>query len=253
MASTNICLELTLLYVAWRCRLYRHLVFFSAYIVLVTVQEFLGWWVSKIPWFHSSAYFYIFWSAQLVLSLIRLLTIAEIAKRSLRGYPAVWTLSWEILSAAGVILLSWATYSAIPYVHHPKKFIAVGGQHFELMQAILLLLVLILGVYYHVRVPALYRLILIGICIYSAVEVANSQLYLLNSKAAESIFGHIRQASYPISLTIWTYAVWRWGAASNTAPELISQGKYDELSPQIHDRLKELNDKLFDLTGKRRR
>jgi hypothetical protein len=253
MAPTSICLELTLLFVAWRCRLYRQLTFFSAYIVLVTVEELSGWWVSKTPWFYSGAFLYIYWYSQLVLSLLRLLTIAEIAKRSLRGYPAIWTLAWEILSAATLILLSWTTYSVVPYVHHVRRFIAVGGQRFELMQAILLLLVLVFGAYYHVRVPALYRLVLIGICIYSVVEVANSQMYLLRSALADSIFGYIRQGSYPISLAIWTYAVWRYGSSSNTPPELISQAAYDELSPQIHDRMRDLNDNLSDFMGKRRR
>ena len=253
MAPTSICLELTLLYGAWKCRLYRQLAFFSAYIVLVIVQELFGWWVSKTPWFYSDAYYYIFWSTQLVLSLLRLLTIAEIAKRSLRGYPAIWTLAWQILSGAAVILLSWATYSAVPYWHHVKRFIAVGGQRFELMQAVLLLLVLALVAYYHLRVAPLYRFVLIGICIYAAVTVADSQLYLLNSKMADSIFGYVRQGSYSISLAVWTYAVWRWGRTPATPPDLISQQKYDELSPQVHDRLRELNDKLANLGGERRK
>lgn len=252
VAPTTIFLELALCSVAWRCRLYRQLAFFSAYIVLVTIEEFSGWWVSKTPWFHSDTYYYIFWSTQLALSLLRLLTIAEIARRSLRGYRAIWALAWQTLSAAAFVLLSWTAYSTVPYVHHVKRFIAIGGQRFEFMQAILLLLVMVLGAYYHLHVAALYRLILIGMCICSAEAVTSSQLYLLNNnRLAESIFGYIRQGYYPIPLAIWIYAVWRWGAASIAPPDLITQEKYDELSPQVHDRLRELNDKLAKLSGER--
>jgi hypothetical protein len=221
--------------------------------VLITAVEIGGWWVSKYPWFNSPAYLRIFWSTQLILSILRLLMIIEIARRSLRAYPAVWSFAWWALSAAGAVLLSWTAYSVAQNVHHFKTLIAVGGQRFEFMQAILLLLLLALGSYYQLRIPPLYRLIVIGMCIYSAVQMSNSELYLLKSPRADLIFGYIRQGSYPISLVIWVYAVWRWGATPAESPELISQSAYDKISPQIHDRLRELNDKLSDLTGKRRR
>jgi type VI protein secretion system component VasK len=115
------------------------------------------------------------------------------------------------------------------------------------MQALLLLLVLLLGVYYQVRISHMYRLILIGFCVYSAVQVANNQFLLLNNAPGDSVFGYIRKGSFLIALAIWTYAVWRWGADSTTPHNLISQSQYNELSPQIHDRLRELNDKLAKL------
>jgi hypothetical protein len=68
----------------------------------------------------------------------------------------------------------------------------------------------------------------------------------------DSIFGYIRRGSFLVASLIWTYALWRWGTISNTPPELISQGKYDDVSPQVHDRLRQLNGKLSDLIGKRR-
>ena len=253
IAPSNIGLELALLLISYRRRLYRQLVFFSAYVVLLNLLEVVGWCVAPTHWFISDGYRDIYWGTQFVLSLLRLLTIAEISRRSLRGYPTVWTLSWQILSASALILLSWTTYSAIQNVHHFERFIGVGGQRFECMQAILLLLLFVLGIYYHVRIPPLYRWILIGICIYSALEVANSQFYLLKSALGDSMFAYIRRGSFPISLAIWTYAVWRWGDDSNNPPELISQSQYDDLSPKIHDRLRDLNDKLSDLTGKRPR
>jgi len=246
-------LEVTLLVVACRRRLYKRLAFFFAYVVLVPVWEIGEWWVSFTPWFYSVSYGYVFWSTQFVLSLLRLLTIGEIARRSLRGYPAVWTFAWRALSIAALLLFSWTTYSAFQYAHHFRRFLAIGGQRFEFMQAILLLLLLFLGVYYRVQVSRLYRWILIGICIYSSVQIANNQFLLLNKLSADSIFTYIRRGSFIAPVAIWTYAVWRWGNTPAQPPELISQSAYDKISPEIHDRLRELNDKLADLTGKRRR
>jgi hypothetical protein len=247
-----ICLDFALLVLLIRRKLYRKLLFFFAYVVLLSVQEPVGWWISFLPWSRSPTWSTTYWSIQFFLSLLRLLTIAEISRRSLISYPAVWSFGWRMLSAAAAILVAWTAYSAFQSRHHFRIFIAVGGQRFETMQAILLLLLLFLGVYYRVQISQLYRMILIGICIYSAIQIANNPL-LLAKIPADSVFGYIRRGSFLIPMVIWTYAVWRWGGTSSTPPDLISQEKYDELSPQIHDRLKELNDKLSDLTGARRR
>jgi hypothetical protein len=245
-----VCFELALCYTAYKRRLSRQLTFFSVYIVLLTVQDIASWGVKYAPWFSSPSYRYIFYSVQFVLSLLRLLTIGEIARRTLRGYPAVWGFTWRALSAVTVFLFSWTTYSAIQRAHHFRRFLAVGSQRFELMQTILLLLFLFLVVYYRVQISLLYRLILVGIGIYSAVQLVTNQLLLLNKLPADSIGDYIGRGLFLVPLAIWTYAVWRWGAASNNPPELISQSQYDDLSPQIHDRLKDLNDKLNKL-GKR--
>jgi hypothetical protein len=245
-------LDCVLLFLLFRKKLYRQLKFFCVYIVILCLLEPAGFWISFLPWFLSPAWSTTYWSIQFVLSLLRLLTIAEISRRSLVAYPAVWSFGWRMLSAAAAILFSWTAYSAFKGRHHFRIFIAVGGQRFEIMQVILLLLVLFLGVYYHVRISQLNRMILIGICIFSAIQIANDPL-LLAKIPADSVFGYIRPGSFLIPMMIWTYAVWRWGGTSTAPPDLISQEKYDELSPQIHDRLQELNDKLSDLTGKRRR
>jgi len=249
----NIGLQLALLFISFKRRLYRQLVFFFTYIFLLNLNDGVGWSVFFSPWSQTAGWRNAYWFFQFILSLLRLLTIAEISRGSLRSYPAVWGLAWRTMSAAAVILLTWTTESAIQNAHHMRKFIAVGGQRFEFMEAILLLFLLLLGAYYHVRISPLYRLILIGICIYSALLVADNQFWLLKTILGDSIFAYVRRGAFPISLAIWTYAVWRWGATSNSPPELISQATYDELSPQIHDRLRELNDRLADFVGKGQR
>jgi len=245
-------LDLALLFISYRRKLWRQLKFFSAYVALLIPFEIAGWWISYLPWFYSAGYLYTFWSIQFAFSLLRFLTIAEIARRSLRGYPAVWAFAWRILSFATLGFLLWTTHSAIQYEHHFRRFLAVPGQRFELMQAILLLLFLFLGLYYRVQISPLYRLILIGLCVYSVIQVANDQILLLNKLPADSIFAYIRRGSFLVPSAIWTYAVWRWGASTALEPRLIPQAVYDELSPQVHDRLRDLNDKLSNLTSGRR-
>jgi hypothetical protein len=252
-APCSFLLELALVILSYKRRLYRQLFFFPAYIALLALYDPIDYWVSDYPFFGSIAYNYIYWSTQLALSLLRLLTIAEISRRSLRGYPAVWAFGWRLLTATSVLLLSWTVYSAILRMHHFRQFIAATDQRFEFMQAIVLLLLLLLGAYYRVQISPLYRLILVGICIYSAVEIADSPFFALKTFPGVAIFGYIRRGLFPVLLAIWAYAVWRWGGTPTTPPDLLSQEKHDELSPQIHGRLKGLNDKLSELMGKRLR
>jgi hypothetical protein len=120
------------------------------------------------------------------------------------------------------------------------------------MQAILLLLVLVIGVYYRLRIPRLYRLILIGIGIYASIQVTNNPLGINQLILPNSTFDFIRRGSILISLGVWLYAIWRSPRIPDVRPGLISQATYDELAPQVHDHLKELNDKLANLIGGRR-
>jgi hypothetical protein len=55
------------------------------------------------------------------------------------------------------------------------------------------------------------------------------------------------------ALVIWAYAVWHWSGVPETPPKLISQAAYDDIYPQIHHRLRDLNFKLASLFAGQRR
>ena len=248
-STTLACLYVVLLFFAFRRNLYQRLFFFTAYVILLVARDAAGLWVIHTSFYNLAAGLYIYWGSEFILTTLRLLTIAEISKRYLRGYPVVWAFALRLLTAVAVILLSWTAYSASQNVHHFRRFILVGDQRFEFMQAILLLLLFIIGIYYGLQISPLYRLILIGIGIYSSIQVADNQIGILHKMPPNSVFDYIRRGSFTVSLALWTYAVWRWAAVQDAKPKLISQATYDRLSPQLHDRLRELNDKLADLTG----
>jgi hypothetical protein len=233
-----------ILFLFFRRKLYRRLIFFTVYLVSLFIWGIVELWISRTPIYSSHRWFDVFWSVEFALSTLRLLTIAEISRRFLRGYPAVWTLAAWLLSGVATALLLWTVQSAIHNVHHVRRFILLGDQRFECMQAILLLLVLLIGVYYRLQIPLLYRLILTGIGIYACVQVTNNPLGINQLILPNSTFDFIRRGSILISLGTWLYAIWRSPRIPDVRPELISQATYDELAPQIHDRMRDLNDKL---------
>ncbi len=175
-----------------------------------------------------------------------LLMIAEIAIRSLRGYPSIWRPASTLLSVVAMALISWTVVSTMHYFGHRRQFVMVGDQHLVLAITILLLLLMAISSYYRVKIPPLYRLVLAGIGIYASIEVVANQIQF-QSRSGFSIWNNMRLSAFAVALILWIYAVLRRATLPADQTELIPQSKYDDLSPQIHDRLQTMNYKLTKL------
>src|SRR5580704_11407421 len=160
-------LHVALFILAFRRKLYRTLIFFFAYVMLLVPRDFIFLWISHTPLFRSLPVFYFYWITEFALSCLRLATIIEICWRSLRSYSVVWAIACRTLTAVGILLFSWAVNAAAHNTSRLRFFVTTGMQRFELMQAVLLLTVLAFGVYYRIHIPPFYRWVLTGICIYS--------------------------------------------------------------------------------------
>jgi hypothetical protein len=250
-------LLLFLLVLVFRNKVYGQLKFFVFYLLFASARTLAieSYWATPTSINDRSyyPYFYSFWITAFVLSFLRLFITLEICERVLRKYPAIRVLVWRIMASLAVVLFTWTLYFGIRNFGHVPRFILTFQQTTDVSFALLLLTLMGIGVYYRMRIPALYRVILIGSCVYSAVQIVDSELGRHTVYLPNSPFDLAQRLAYNLMLAIWTWAVWRWGKESTSSPEIVSQATYDELSPQIHDRLKELNDKLSDLTGKRRR
>jgi hypothetical protein len=240
-------LHIALFIFAFRRKLYQRLVFFFVYIMLLVPRDFIFLWISHTALFRTKSAFYFYWITDVSLSLLRLATIIEVCWRTLRNYPAVWALAWRALTGMGIMLLLWAVNSAAHNTSRLRFFVTSGMQKFEFMQAVLLLIVLAIGVYYRIHLPPLYRWVLTGICIYSAVQVANYELGRFTVHPTNTVFDFVRRYSFTASEAIWTWAVWRWAATPVSPPERIPQAVYELHSAEVHDRLRDLNDRLTKL------
>jgi len=237
-------------------RLFRPLRFFVLYLICANVRGYSLMWLGPSPpvtdrWFYP--YFYFFWISAFVLSFLRMFVILEICAAVLKEYPVVKAIGWWILAGLSAVLFSWTAYFAVRNLHHLRTLVLTFQQTTDISFALVLLTLMSIGVYYQIRIPQLYSLILIGSCIYSAEQALGSELGRYTPNPGNSPFDFAQRITFTLMIAIWTWAVWRWGKTPIQPPELISQSAYDNISPQIHDRLQELNDKLSDLTGKHRR
>ena len=225
----------------------RKLTSFAIYIWVLVPLDFYYLWLEHTPRYGKPFWIYFWWISQFVFSLLRLFVISEICWRALHVYPAIWSFMWRILAIVSSVLLIWTIRVAMQDVHRFPTFVTGWFQRFELMEAVLLLIVLAAGAYYHIIVPPLYRWILAGIGIYSAIQVANYNLGLLTNYPPLSVFDFIKRVSFVVASAIWAWGIWRWADVPSQRPVLISQQTYDDLSPQVRDRLRDLNDRLADL------
>jgi hypothetical protein len=236
--------------ILFRRKLYRRLFFFTTYLVISMITDVAWRWTSLTTAYYLRMAFYYYWTVEFLLTILRLLAFAEVSRRILRVYPTVFAAGSWILTAAAAILLSWTAYPAVHSVRHIWPRIVVANQRIGLMQAVLVLALLTIGAYYRIQIPSLYRLILVGIGVFASIQVVNNELLLRQSIVPYSVPDYMNRASMVVSTIIWTYAVWRWCGAPESQPELISQVQYEKLSPQIHDKMRDLNDKLAKLFGK---
>lgn len=245
------CLQVALLFLVIRKKAYRHLVFLAAYIFALIPRELIWLWIAHSSHQYDRWAFYFYYISDGILYSLRLLLIVEIARRALREYPAVWYFSWRILIFIGVAFAAWGAHAAIPNAHSKRLLFLSLERSYSITQAVLLLLVLCIGLYYRVSVSHFFRLILAGICIYSAVQIVNTELGRYIPKPALSAFDFIDRYSFTAMLAVWVWALWKWTPSPHRPPQLISQTEYDDISPQVHDRLRELNNRLGGLRKKR--
>jgi hypothetical protein len=237
-----------LLVLAVRYKLSRTLKSLVTYAVFACLQTVWMSCIGPVPKTYKDPgfyfYFYSYWVSAFILAYLRLYVILEICKLVLRDYSAVKMFAWRILSAVAVIMFSWTAYFAIRNAHHPGRLVLTFQQTTDLSFAVLLLTLMSLGVYYNMNIHIFYRRILVGSCIYSAEQVVSSELLRVSSHVTNSVFDFAARFSWLLMMAFWSWAVWRWAGAPIGQPELIPQAMYDNLSPRVHSRLRELNNRL---------
>lgn len=244
-------LSLALLLLVLGRNLYRRLPVFTLFVVSFVFRDVIALFVAYTPLYRTLTWYWIFWTSEFVLTAMYFFVIAEIARLFLRDYPSIWRFASRLLAAIGLSLTSWSIYSAIRYFGPPRLFVMVGDQRLVLTITILILLVMAIGAYYSLKLPPLFRLVLVGIGIYTAVQVVASQIEIQYRLGPNSVWDYLRRGAFAISVIVWIYGVWRWAGPPVRHAELISQSNYDVLSPQVHRRLRDVIQKLANLAGQR--
>ena len=146
-----------------RSRSYRSLPLFSAYTWLNLIGLSVGWWAYLRLGYSSRISFNIAWAAFGIVLAARGLAVAELCRRVLRPYDGVWALAWRLLVGVAMLLLVYAGLAVFGVRGGITAFLLTAEHGLELAAALVLLLLLAISNYYHIRVPTLEGMVALGL------------------------------------------------------------------------------------------
>lgn len=243
----GIALQIILVFLVLRRGLARRFPVFLSYLILLVLYELIYLSSIFIIGYKSHAVFMIFWTSQEILLVARGAVVAELCWQMLRPYKGIWEFCRLFLMGIGTALLLtaiWEAKSSGPWL---PRVVNMTDRGLEFTTLSILLFGLAFCRYYRVELERPIPLIALGLGIYSAVQVVNDTLFETWLRGYYPLWGHIRVYSFDIALALWLVAVWKALPARRPAPVLLTREVYDELSPQMTLRLRELNSRLLEI------
>ncbi len=223
--------------------------FFATYIVLNLCQAGFMLVLVFIPTLSPAIFAKLSWCAEGITLLAQAVATTEILGLTLRPYPGIWGLAWRALatvSALVVLIVGWLSHAR---GIEQLSFQLNRGYHITFSTAVIACLALVR--YYSIRVPSAFKMILAGFCLNSCVEVlVNTLIQVLFHKGYavhQTAWLIVNMLSFVAALTIWIVALWKPFPVDDRQIASPSDSAYRRLSPEINERLREINEKLLRL------
>lgn len=228
---------------------FRKLPLFTAYVSLNLCQAgFLV--VLYTVWGPSSLMsFTLAWYSECVTLFAQAFATSEILRITLRTYEGIWGLAWRALvvtSSVVILLVALATHT-----HWAIARWFELNRGFQITFASAVIACLLLVRYYSIVVPTAYKMILGGFCFYSCTEILiNTVLQAFLKKTYfdyQSVWQFSTMLSFVLVQVVWVAALRKPLPAEDRKRQPQSEGDYLRLSPEIDERLRQLNEKLKQL------
>jgi hypothetical protein len=242
--AANAALQLLIVSLIFTRRHYRTLPLFTSYIILNLCQAALLLPVYSHFGLASPTSYHIFWITQAVAMLAQTLASTELLHRALWDYPGIWALAWRLVMVAVtiVVIYSWATAD-----RESQWGLLTADRGYYLTFAVAMVSCLLLVRYYSISIDPVYKVLLGGFCLYSCATVLSDSLYkwlyLRKFKFLTDVWNDSEMVVFFFVLLVWTVALrLPVRVLAQSAPP--DQASYDQLSPQLNARLREINDVL---------
>jgi len=231
-----------------RREVYRRLPFFSIYILTVVMSGAAVWWTYHKYGYASLTSFSLAWVLQALALVARGVAVGELCHRVLSAYRGVWALAWRLMAGMSIFLMVYAGLAAYSNRDHLTAFILTAERGVELAAAVLLMLLLAISHYYGIRVPTPERLLIVGLCAWSLVQVLNDIGFhiWLSSETYFAWANKIRMLSYQAAVLVWIFAVRRPLPTEQPQPAM-NAALYNRVAPEVNLRLQALNDRLLEI------
>jgi hypothetical protein len=228
--------------VLWR-RNVRSIPFFSIYLSVNLLNAFVLAVSYRVLDPQSPVLFRIVWGWQVLVTCVRALAVAEICRLLLAGYRGIWSLARRVLLSCTVLVL---VYAFLVSDHQWNSAILAGNRAVELSIAVVIVALLVFLRHYQVVAEPTLRNLAIGFFLFSCFEVLNYTILEHWLKPYAPFWNFLEVLSYLACLLIWTWALCKPLPQLATDPTLLPGSVYQQLSPEINLRLRQLNERLSD-------
>ncbi|NDQ56195.1 MAG: hypothetical protein GZ088_03870 [Acidipila sp.] len=193
----------------------------------------------------SGRYFYFYWISQAVLLTARGLVVAELCYRVVRPYRGVWMLARLLLLLTAATLLVFAAIESAGAAVSLDRFIPATEQGLEF--AVVGSLLALLGVcrYYGLALDLVTRAVALGLALYSILTIVNNSMIFKSILPHFWLWAVLWRVSYQGALLVWVWPLLRPLAEREPLPVMASAGRYQELAPELSERMRELNNRLL--------
>jgi len=214
---------------------------FFVYVLLDFLQCFVLWGSYWIWGFRSSIAGQIAWGSQGVVMTARAVAVAQICQRVLAKYRGVWALAKRLLSLTAVVVLlySWAI------ARGGWQFAVLNGHRaIDLAIASVIVILLLFTRYYGIVVEPAVRVLTTGFFLYSSFYVLNDTIlerWLYDYSKRWNLLG---SSAILASVLLWIWGLREPQPQATLEPEMLPEGIYRGVCPEINEHLRALNDHL---------
>jgi len=235
-------LELVLMFLLLRRKLYRSHPSFFIYVLVAILQS--GAVAVSYRYFgsQSATSYDVGWGSQAVVICARWFAVMEIARKSLAEYSGIWAMASRVLFVLAACVL---VYSIVSSGSRWTLIVLNADRSAELCIASFIVGMFLFLRYYSVPLSHLERTLAIGFCLYSCFFVINDSIYENWLRAAGPLWNHLEMLTYFATLLLWIGAVsWYSETRDEETPTVLTPEVYGELSQRLNSRLHLLNNRL---------
>jgi hypothetical protein len=189
------------------------------------------------------------WYSECVTLAAQALATTEILKITLRPYQGIWGLVWRSLTVTSTFVVALVALTTRGDWANAKWFELNRGYHLTFAATVIACLLVVR--YYSIQVPSAYKMILGGFCFYSCSEILLSNIVQTLLKTQYAAFQPIWQSLTMLPfigvVTLWAVALRKPLPVDNRQAPTAPDSVYSRLSPEINERLREINEKLLRL------
>lgn len=240
-------LELTVLILAIRRKLFQRHPLFTVYLGLLIFDEVVASIIYTAFGIRSHVAFYTSWTLQCLLISLRGAAVYELCGVLLAPFAGVWKIGRSFLLLIAGVLCVTAYFAASQSGPRISAIISNGERGAELAIIGILLFGLAFCRYYQIEIDRYIVWIALGFGFYSSVQIVNNTFLRQFLLSYFPLWNRLGVFSFNISTVLWGVALWKPLAVPKFAPARLEPGAYEALAPRMTSQLRSLNARLLEM------